>query len=535
MPWLWPCVTVDESLLSRASTLAITADETLLDLEAANEIQSSPIRSAIIGHLEVEMSTLDRAITADHGKNVRSASDEIDSAIETVAAYAALAEIEWQTSYALFLQAVALDDHNALIELAWRDAAKRWGLPLAPAGIGGHWAPMPSPQAMRSEFRLLLTARVEADLARRASNIQAIRELGVLNIDDVNPVLVSTGTGSTTYFDWLVLKHALNLSKSTADAHARVAKRRHQIQLAKRAQQRAQPGLVSQIWSVVGWDSGSDFITDVALIGLTGGASKAFRWAAKARKARSRIAKAKKLSRSLSKQIDELERLDRRIRHSEKKIIKRAEKLRKINDRVKKLSHWMKRTQSVLENSREGVKLVDLVGNIFDATPSRLLRSVATSAAADVLNQRTGTGGGSTSKAGEELVRKAINEQLKGIHPFSQIPELKSRLTRTMLMSNDDVGREVMMEFYMLLVARQLVGRLALEQARERSVLLSVEAYTDMVISSWGAAVQDLFLEYGLDNRIADELAQDMVNVVRKYLVNALKPLVRKLIEAAKA
>src|SRR5437764_6659747 len=119
---------------------------------------------------------------------------------------------------------------------------------------------------------------VQGNLNQRSAQVKAVQEFSCLNSDDYSSAATVWNTAS---FGALSADNAI-------DNYVQLQSLRS---AAAAAEPDEGPSVLGTIWSVIGWDSPTDFLKDVALMVVTGGASKVLRWGGKLARAAKRVEK----------------------------------------------------------------------------------------------------------------------------------------------------------------------------------------------------------------------------------------------------
>ena len=502
---------LDQAVLDRASAAAIEAEDLIELLEDCNAIRASQKRDDMIGGLEFELEQLDQGISRQNEAVIFRAAEEIGLTGEIMRDLQELALIEWQAQYALFFQGFPTGngDHYVMLLLRWLRVPSRYKPKSKKV-----------PREVRDAYVVDLVERFEAVLSFEARTIGKLKDIGCLHFEDFKPLGLALKMLST----------AAKSADRAAKEHVRSQRLKAAIKRQKQQLKAQRPGLGRRIWNVVGWDSPSDFFTDVVLIGATGGAGAAFRWAKKANKARKTLKKARKLSKRLKSKIDNLEDQLLNLEKQEARIRKNSEKIRRAGNLRRKLLRRFEDLKKGLKVAEGVIELVQPVMDALAASPKKLIRGIALSTAADLALQKTGGGGGSTSIAATHAARAAIKARLNLRHPFSELDDMKTRVIREAILDVIHPGYSAAKEYYSLLLGREILTRLIFEVPRKRTV--TAEIVVKVLIPSFGAAGQEMFISFGLPEPITNRYANGLVDLIGKFSAGALKTLAKKILDA---
>ena len=209
------------------------------------------------------------------------------------------------------------------------------------------------------------------------------------------------------------------------------------------------PSTFGMIWSVIGWDSPTDFLKDAVIMVVTGGASKVVRWG-------SRLAKAARRVEKLAAAADNFLEVEERVRRGAKRIDElavAAKKIRRLGNIVQvplKIEALFKQ----LEAAEQQLKVVKLAGAQFTA---KNLRAVVSTLAARAAGSRDLTG----STVTNELARQAVMNWLDGSsNPqiswlSKQIKERRSKVNLSVLILSDFSAKQLeeFFEYFWLFTA----------------------------------------------------------------------------------
>lgn len=498
---------LDQALDERARSAADAAADLIQSLKDGNAIRTSEQRTSTIASLIDQQGALAFAVLAEDQTRVLSAIEEIYWTGEIVQDLQELALIEWQAQYALFLQGFPLEQRDHFWPLAhtWTRVPARYKRGSSTV-----------PGVVRDTYVMDLVQRFEAILAYEARQIGRLKDVGCLHIDDFRPLALRLR----------MLATAARSAERAVDEHVRSEQARATIRRQRQALVAQQPGVARGIWSVVGWDSGADFLTDVVLIGTTGGVGVAFRWAKRANKARRTLRNSRRATRTLRGKIDDLEEQLRRLEQNEAAIRNNAARIQRSGQKAGKLMRRIGELRTKLRRKDAITAYTKQMMDELAANPKKLVRGIAQNVIADGLLGVSGTGG----VVAQEVVRTAIRRRLDVLHPFSQIDDFKTHVVREALLDVAHPGYDAMSEYFKLLLGREILTRLIFEVARKRAITPEIAA--NVIISSFGAVGQELFVSFGLPKALGESFAADVVAVIRKYAADLLQGLAKRLADA---
>jgi len=249
-------------------------------------------------------------------------------------------------------------------------------------------------------------------------------------------------------------------------------------------------------WDIFGWDSVGEFAGDVALTIITFGASKWLRTAAKADKARRRVARIKELRKLL--------------------MARRAERAKKKLSRAAAALHLLRGdARSALAEQLKWLK----------SNWSKVGRKIATDLAA---SKAQGKDLDITSTAGRRAAKEYVNASVMA--HFGKDDKYERRVLQMgwakQLKGKDELAKTLYAAYFMLNVRRRLLVNAIYYTAVEtgKLELPSGETLRRIAVSTVGECIQDLITAVPV---FALPVIKDGVETLRKYLVKEIEGIVQ--------
>ncbi len=468
-------------------------------LGACNDARRSDIRTVAIETLtahqeqisnlgffrERDYSLEEIAATIEAANAILATEEQLEHAHE-------LTLIELQTDLAQLLQNLATDDYLGFLKNCWRSARRR-----------NAFLTQVIPDEVCDEFHVALFNKCQGRLNLTAYHLRDVSRLGCLNSDDYTPMI----------FPAHVWNPASLSAQEAVDNYITLQKLKQAEQAEREA---SEIGTGGQIWSLIGWDSPTDFLLDLGLFVITGGASRVYRWTRRLQKARQ---DARRISRTLELALkikERAQKLERRV----DEIRKAAEKLKKAKgliDFPKKLAALLAK----LEDAAEQVKLVKEVGKVATAD---YIRSVVPS----VVAKSTGVAGSMVvaNEASKELVLTSLRALLDGTVLGTQLKNRRSTVNFTVLIAGRSERKwKSVGAYFALLVTRDFVARSAYTLAHKRS--WRTDDLVKDTIDSFAAAVDTLVVD--ITGSRNDQFVRAVITINRKWLAEVGKRLATEL------
>lgn len=493
----------EEELVDRAYELA---NQRIANLDECNEKRHSEIRQVAIETLKAylepilnlgfrdreDFSLAEIAATVEAANAIIATEEQLEHAHE-------LTLMELESDLAQLVQKVALDGYRGMLIESWRYARRTY-----------ESLPRQIPQDVCDDFNVGVFNKTQGKLNLIVYHTQNVARLKCLNSDDYAPI------------DFTVAEfNASKLSAKEAAANYVTLQRLKQAERAAHAANDISIG--GQVWSVLGWDSPTDFLKDLVLTALTGGASKIVKWARRLKKARD---EAKLVSKSLSRLLkvrDRAQSLERRVIEI-RQTAERLKKARKFIDVPKRVVALFAR----LEKAHEQVKLLRQVGEVASMNYIRsVVSSVAVGATALGGSMHVGTA------ASKEMARMSVVAFLDGTPLGTNIKDLRSKVNFTMLIASafDERNMTRLMFYFGLLTTREFVARMAISLMHK--VSLSGKLIVEVLIDSAAAAVETMLLDVPiLAEAQLKMLGRTIMSTIRKYVGEIGKKLANELLAA---
>ena len=423
----------DHDTISQAWELS---GDLLVSLQRANSVYESERRTQVVDQLTaLEQQILDlgffektdftdqeRTALLDAASQIRQAQDAIKDSHD-------LTLMELTIDLAQLIQKLSLSEYESMLQAKWLSARR----PAAAQAI----LPQDIPGDVRDDFTVGLFSMMQGNLNQHAARVQAVQEFVCLNSDDYS----SQATGlNILSFGALSADNAIS---NYVDSQALRSE-------AAAAKADDGPSTFGMIWSVIGWDSPTDFLKDAVIMVVTGGASKVVRWG-------SRLAKAARRVEKLAAAADKFLEVEERVRRGAKRIDElavAAKKIRRLGNIVQvplKIEALFKQ----LEAAEQQLKVVKLAGAQFTAKNLRAVVSTLAARAAGSRDLITG------STVTNELARQAVMNWLDGSsNPqiswlSKQIKERRSKVNLSVLILSDFSAKQLeqFFEYFWLFTA----------------------------------------------------------------------------------
>ena len=284
-------------------------------LDAGNRPRTSALRNEFKRVLGAISKELDVAITRGDASQIDLLGTEVERLDALSESFQEAALVEWSAQYATFVEEIAsivdgkptqsadifLRSMSILLEQRWRRYSK---------------AAEPVPSEVRGLYAFYMMRAADTFLDYESRRVAHVKSLEVLDTNDIPNLAFRLGGVSD--------RLARAAIESFLQQRARAA-------AVKRAEDE-EPGVFSTIWSVVGWDSYSDFAIDVGLMVVTGGGGAFLRWGkslAKGLKNLDRIRDSKRLGKLARAAKNDL----KRVEHARKDVQRRVSASRRANER----------------------------------------------------------------------------------------------------------------------------------------------------------------------------------------------------------
>ncbi|MCY7280833.1 MAG: hypothetical protein LH610_08055 [Sphingomonas bacterium] len=479
-------------------------------LVKSNERRASEIRSVAIDTLTAHQQQIE-----DLGFFEKDdfSPEEIKSSLEAAAGISAaedsledaheLTLMELESDLANVIQKLGLDEYIAILRLHWL-SAKRYSAYLS----------KDIPEDVRDEFSILLLSKTQARLNQIAHGVRVVADQKSLNSDDY----------SSRDFFVAVLNAGKYGAKEATDNYISLQKMKAAERAAQQESEANEVSLGGQIWEVIGWDSPTDFLVDVAIIAASGGAGKVVKWAGRLNRARARADKAAKSLETALKIKDRVRRMEDRI-SDVRNAAERLKKAKNLAELPRKITAAFKE----LQKARGKMKLAEMVGSKVTLD---YIRSVATSVAA----KSTGLGGSTQigEAATKEAAKTALMASLDGSALGAEIKRLRGKINYTLIIATgfNSKNQERLMAYFGLLLVREFVVRMAISFAHKRS--LSAEYVTSEFVDSALSALEKITLDLPLLSKAqAQFMIKTIAELIRKTIAEIGKTIAGDLSSGA--
>jgi hypothetical protein len=488
----------DHDTISQAWELS---GDLLASLQTANTVYESEKRTQLVDQLtplqqqildlgffeKTDFTDQERTALLDAASQIGQAQDAIKDSHE-------LTLMELTIDLAQLIQKLSLSEYESMLRAKWLSARR----PVAAQQI----LPQDIPGEVRDDFTVGLFSMMQGNLNQHSARVKAVQEFGCLNSDDYS----SQATGL----------HILSFGALSADS---AINNYVDSQVLRSAAAAAKPddgpSVLGEIWSVIGWDSPTDFLKDAVIMAVTGGASKVLRWG-------KRLAKAVRRVEKIAATADKFLEVEERARRGVKRLEELAAAAKKIRS-LRKIGHLLDTIETLfkqLEAAERQVKAIKVIG--AGVTKKALQGVVSTLAARAAGSKDLVTGSTMTN----ELARQAVMNWLDGSSNTyiswlsTQIKERRSKLNLGVLILSDFSAKwlEQFFEYFWLFTAREFLVRLALSVIRK--VDLTLEIAVNEFIAAFAAALENVLWDIPfMDKDSAGNIARTIVSSVRKVLV----------------
>lgn len=501
-----------------AAAAADRIDRLRADLRAANEIRKSPRRVRFLDVLDVLGSAIDDSVAQDDENKLAEASADLDRVDDALRWLQGATPEVWSARYTEYVEAVgAMVDG---ITPPTSDLRLRLlAMPLLAAWRQGGQQP-PVPPAVREEYALRLIAVGENMLRHASDPFRRIRKLDALTVDDVPQLAEAAGFPARSQAEAAVINH-LRLQALAAAA--------------RRAEEVSDPGVVRQIWNVVGWDSFTDFAFDVGLMVVTGGGAAFFRWGKVVVRGTAQLrqvsARARRANRALDQYTDAMVELVR----AQNGVRRRLEATRTAGRETLEFSQRLNRQmRHILNQSAELARqvlaaeqlrqeLVDAVSKAF-AVAGKV--GAAEAGNALLANSRAGRivgyqEGKPTEVAIEEIQEVAVEFGIDARTNLGRrIKDAQDAVVRSLAPPRAGNQGVLYRRWYVLLVARQLAVRIVVLTVAIRGRSPSRPELAKVVAQSMVSAFTDTIAELLPGSSVAKVAGKQIVDTLSDIIEN---------------
>jgi uncharacterized protein YhaN len=226
--------------------------------------QPSEIRQAAVDELDAHLQQI-----SDVGffSKADFTPEEIKSTLDAAAAIMAIDEqlddthectlIELNTDIAELMQKLCFSEYARMLRLEW--LTQRRSIKDLPDQI---------PEDVIDDYNVGIFNKTQVRLNQIANNVRGVAARKCLNSDDYERIV----------FDLTVLNASRISATEAVDQHILIEQLKADERAARAEAEAAEPGILGTIWAVVGWDDPLDFLWDVGLALVSGGASKVVKW-----------------------------------------------------------------------------------------------------------------------------------------------------------------------------------------------------------------------------------------------------------------
>lgn len=480
------------------------ADDWIRNLTVTNDSRQSDLRQAAIDALTAHQEQIEHLGFFDKiDFTIEEIRAMLDAAADTTRSIQAIDDghefvlIALQTDLAELVQKLALRDYVRLLQSHYLSAKR--------------FSPLPDqiPDEVVDDYQVGLFNRTQGRLNQIAYQSRTVSRLRCLNTDDYGP----------NDFPIAVLNASQGAAKDAEDHYLELQRLKAESAAAREADEVSIGG---QIWEVVGWDSPTDFLWDVGLFLVSGGASKVVRWGTKLAKA---TAKATKAVNKLEKLLA-IEERARKLEHRVQDVRSAAEKLKKARNLIE-LPHKIRKAFEILNSARGKMRMLELAGE-------RLSKDYIRGVLSSVATKSTGLGGSQQlgKAATKEAALQAIFAYLDGTPLGKEIKELRSKVNFTLMFATgfNEKNQDRLMAYFALLTVRQMIGRSAITLSHKRS--LALDNFVNDFIDSAGSAIETMLLDVPFVAKADLQiLGRTIVTSIRKVLAEIAKNLAKKVID----
>jgi hypothetical protein len=407
--------------------------------------------------------------------------------------------MELATDLAEVIQKVSLGEYDWMLRISWtRERAQARARALLPSEIPGE---------VRDDFAVGLFTMVQGNLNQSATKVKAVQDFRCLTSEDYSSLATA-------------LKIPSFGALSAQNAMQNYVDRQSVRDAAAAAQSDEGPSVLGTIWSVIGWDSPTDFLKDMVIVVATGGAGKVARWMG-------RLAKTAKRVEKLAGAAEKLLEIEQRLARATNRIEELANTAKKIRSlaRIVQIPQKVIALFKKLEAAEEQLKILKIAGAEVTAASLRGMVSTLAARAAGSKNVSVG------STVTNELARQAVMAWLDGFPISQKIKELRSKVNFSVVILSDfsDKQLQQFLTYFWLIWAREFLVRLALSVIRK--VGLTIEIAGNESISAFGAALETTLYDLPLMTEAnAKWIARTLVSSLRKVLVSIAQSLAKPLL-----
>lgn len=485
---------ISEAQRSAINTAYVDSVDAVDRLTHANDRHESDQRHGLINDLQAHQQQLENLgfFERDDFSDpeivaIQDAADELVQLIAHIEDMNGLTQMELEGDLAHCIQQVCLDAFSGTLKAAWAREKRRYGLAD------------PMPDDVVDLFHMQILVRIQGRLNQLARRAKAAQADACLNSDDY----------SNRMFVAAQFDAVMKAGPDAVAEHARLQQLRASVRQAQQQQRDSQPTMAGLIWDVVGWDSPWDFAKDLVVTAVFSGAKLA-RWGMRIRKAKDRVARARKVTERLTHLHDKLTQTEKRVQQIRDNV-QRLRKLKALRSLPNKLMAAFKR----LEQAQEQVKLLQVV-----AKEVRLsyIRGVASGAAAGLVHP--GSTASLAAQGSNEGARQAVLNYLNGTALFKRVGELREIINwKTLLSAQSKTTQDVIIgEYIALLWLQEMLVRFSLAVMRQQAITKQI--VVDEAIASSGAVVERALLDLSIiPENIATEAGRTVIATVRKIMV----------------
>lgn len=483
-------------LITRAYELAT---QRIADLEQCNQTRASDTRQAAIDALKAHQEQIEALgfysrddfsleeiqATVAAANEILAENDDLEDANE-------LTLIELQTDMADLVQKLSLEEYMVVLKLCWLTERRRTD-----------FLPRQIPEEVCDDFHIALFAKCQGRFNQIAYNSRDAARLKCLNSDDYAPLDFS-----------VTVVNAGNLAAQEAIDNYITLQQLKEAERAQRAESEISVGGLA--WDIFGWDSPTDFLIDVGLFVVTGGASKVVRWGNRLRKVQKKVKRAERALEDLLKLQDRARRLEQRM----DQIRRSADKLR----RARAIVDFPKQLAKLLSRFAKASDQLEALQEIGKVATRDYVRAVSSSVVAKLIIKPTSVG----KVASKELVLTSIRMYLDGAVLGKRLKELKEHVSFTFLIAaRGEKKWNRVLKYFVLLLTRDLVARLAYTYIHKPAFTAEnfVNDFLDSFMSAAGTILVDV-------TGVKDEAWVNAIfDTNRKLLAEIAKRLANDLVD----
>lgn len=406
--------------------------------------------------------------------------------------------MELATDLAEVIQKLSLGEYDQMLRLSWISERRQAGVrALLPQEI---------PDEVRDDYAVALFTMVQGSLNQSSNKVQAVKEFRCLNSEDY----------STQAMHLRILEFGALSARIAMENYVEL----QSLRAAAAKQEDDGPGVLGTIWSVIGWDSPTDFLKDMVVVVVTGGASKVARWAG-------RLAKTAKRFEKFVGVADKFLEIEGRLEKATKRLSELAVRARNIRT-LKRMAQLEQDLFAFFNAFKEAEKQVELIKKAGEEVTAKSLRGMVSTMAARLATSQNLSAGSSITN---ELARLSAIAWLDGTPLSDRIKLLKETANLQILILSRFSGKiaKRFMEYFILLLAREFLVRLAL--AVIRKVKLTREIATNEFISAFGAALDTAFTGIPLiEKSKVESIVKTLASSLRKVVVSMGQELAKPLV-----